>query len=334
MHIAVLCLPDVDRAIGGVKQLYRHVEHLVAIGYDAYIITEKPSFRPTWFLSSAPSKCLEEFISTENISPGNTIFVIPETYIMSDLSNLYGFDLSGYYYVIFNQNAYYTYSRIEDDAYPYINKFYHSEKLLQVLSVSVDSAEFLLLNIGISDSMHSRIINCVEDIFTPSDCKDNIVSWMPRKNASHVQAVLAGLQVSFTSQSTQWKGQPLEGISHTSVASLLGASRLFLAFGHPEGFGLPIAEAMASGCWVVGYSGGGGKELFGFGASSLIEFGDWYSFVRSINDVIHLFEAYPRQTVMRIDRQSAAIKSLYNYDSEHLSIVNAWSTILEHFHSI
>ena len=31
--------------------------------------------------------------------------------------------------------------------------------------------------------------------------------------------------------------------------------------GHPEGFGLPIAEAMAAGCWVV-YSGGGGQELF------------------------------------------------------------------------
>ena len=34
-RVRVLCLPDVDRAIGGVKQLYRHVEHLLALGWDA-----------------------------------------------------------------------------------------------------------------------------------------------------------------------------------------------------------------------------------------------------------------------------------------------------------
>ena len=37
-RVRVLCLPDVDRAIGGVKQLYRHVEHLVALDWDAAIL--------------------------------------------------------------------------------------------------------------------------------------------------------------------------------------------------------------------------------------------------------------------------------------------------------
>ena len=40
LKIRVLCLPDIDKAIGGVKQLYRHVEHLVALGWDAAMITE------------------------------------------------------------------------------------------------------------------------------------------------------------------------------------------------------------------------------------------------------------------------------------------------------
>ena len=39
--------PDVDRAIGGVKQLYRHVEHLVALGWDAAVVTEAEGFRPS-----------------------------------------------------------------------------------------------------------------------------------------------------------------------------------------------------------------------------------------------------------------------------------------------
>ena len=45
---------------------------------------------------------------------------------------------------------------------------------------------------------------------------------------------------------------------------------IFLSFGHPEGFGLPITEAMASGYWVIGYHGGGGRELFRFGASDSV----------------------------------------------------------------
>uniref|UniRef100_UPI00296F171D glycosyltransferase n=1 Tax=Kutzneria viridogrisea TaxID=47990 RepID=UPI00296F171D len=43
---------------------------------------------------------------------------------------------------------------------------------------------------------------------------------------------------------------------------VLGESSVFLALGLYEGFGLPIAEALASGCLVLGYAAGGGQELF------------------------------------------------------------------------
>ncbi len=46
------------------------------------------------------------------------------------------------------------------------------------------------------------------------------------------------------------------------MADALGASTVFVALGHSESFGLPVAEALAAGCLVVGYDGGGGHELF------------------------------------------------------------------------
>ena len=52
-RVRVLCLPDIDKAVGGVKQLYRHVEHLSALGWDAAIVTAAENFRPSWFQSSA-----------------------------------------------------------------------------------------------------------------------------------------------------------------------------------------------------------------------------------------------------------------------------------------
>ena len=36
---------------------------------------------------------------------------------------------------------------------------------------------------------------------------------------------------------------------------------LFLSCGHPEGFGLPLAEAIACGCLVVGYHGLAGRDF-------------------------------------------------------------------------
>ena len=84
---------------------------------------------------------------------------------------------------------------------------------------------------------------------------------MPRKNPDHVNAVLLGLQRANLVNSSNWHAEPLIDLSHNDVARYLNSARLFLSFGHPEGFGLPIAEAMASGCWVVGYSGGGGRAF-------------------------------------------------------------------------
>ena len=52
LRIRFLCIPDVDKAIGGVKRIYRQVEHLVRNKVDAAVITESDGFRPSWFVSA------------------------------------------------------------------------------------------------------------------------------------------------------------------------------------------------------------------------------------------------------------------------------------------
>lgn len=107
--VRVLCLPDLDRPIGGVKQLHRHVEHLVDLGWDAAIVTEAPSFRPSWFTSRAPSLSLAECQSRGDLDPEKCVLLLPETYMGVDLSHFHGLDLSSLARVVFNQNAYYSY---------------------------------------------------------------------------------------------------------------------------------------------------------------------------------------------------------------------------------
>ncbi len=331
-RVRVLCLPDVDRAIGGVKQLYRHVEHLSVLGWDAAVLTEAPGFRPAWFESSARTLALTECHSSGELEPGRSILLVPETYIGADLSDFHGFNLSGLARVVFNQNAYYTYGHLGDGASNALATFYDHPNVLQVLSVSEDTHDFLSKNLALKDSRLSRIVNAVEPIFQPDHVKSPRIHWMPRKNPEHVQAVLLGLQRRQFTSLAGWQGQPLVGLSHSAVAHSLNSASLFLAFGHPEGFGLPILEAMAAGCWVVGYSGGGGAELFRYGASEIVPFGDWSAFVDAIGRTLFSFRDQPRETTLRVQRQALAVRSLYSVDQERLSIATAWQRVESQFH--
>ena len=101
--------PDIDRAIGGVKQLYRHVEHLVALGWDAAVVTEGEGFRPSWFSSSAPTISLQASVNSGELTTEATILVLPETYLGVDLASFRGLNLSKLSRVVFNQNAYYSF---------------------------------------------------------------------------------------------------------------------------------------------------------------------------------------------------------------------------------
>ena len=330
-RVRVLCLPDIDRAIGGVKQLYRHVEHLVALGWDAAIVTEADGFRPSWFSSSAPTVSLHTSQRSGELKADSTILLLPETYLGVDLKSFRGLDLSQLARVVFNQNAYYSYGEFATCLTDDLQNFYDAKSVLQVLSISEDTHLFLAQNLGLPDNRISRIVNAIEPIFSPNQPKTNRLHWMPRKNPQHVQAVVQGLQRSHLQHSNGWQGEPLQNLSHLQVAQRLNGARLFLAFGHPEGFGLPIAEAMAAGCWVVGYSGGGGRELFRLGASQEVSFGDWPGFIAALQDALNRFATAPRETELRLQRQAQAVSALYNSEQECASIAAAWDRIAIEF---
>ena len=78
----------------------------------------------------------------------------------------------------------------------------------------------------------------------------------------------------------------IQNLPHAEVVKVLRESLVFLSFGHPEGFGLPVAEALASACAVAGYSGLGGRELFtlatNHGIGVEVAYGDWLGFVDAV----------------------------------------------------
>lgn len=326
--IRILCLPDIDSPIGGVKQLYRHVEHLTALNYDAAIVIQNKGFYPSWFSTSASVISLPESYGLGELGCKDTIIVVPETYVGTNFCDFNGYDISASPRVIFNQNAYYTYGRLPHSSSSVVFDFYEHPNVLKVFSVSEDSHRFLRTNMGLSDSMLCRIVNAVESSFYWCNDKQKIIQWMPRKNPDHVQAVMLGLRKSEEKYLSGWRGNAIDGLSHDDVAISLRKASIFLSFGHPEGFGLPVLEAMAAGCWVIGYTGGGASELFRFGASQTVPFGDWTEFVDVVRSTLLNFKESPLDTFYKMERQSDAVRSLYSFEQERKSIKLSWERVL------
>ena len=71
-------------------------------------------------------------------------------------------------------------------------------------------------------------------------------------------------------------------MQHEEVASALQRPCCFFSCGHPEGFGLPLAEAIACGCLVVGYHGLAGRD-FALPYMQVVEFGDLLGLMKGVS---------------------------------------------------
>ena len=61
---------------------------------------------------------------------------------------------------------------------------------------------------------------------------------MPRKNPKDSAVVVAFLKQQRWFRESGWSLQAINGLSQIEVAKVMQKSLVFLAFGHPEGFGL------------------------------------------------------------------------------------------------
>ena len=95
---------------------------------------------------------------------------------------------------------------------------------------------------------------------------------------------------------------------------------------------MPVAEAMATGCAVIGYSGLGGRELFI--ESSLydcisfeVSYGDYMSFLRFAEIISSKINNSPLTYLDTLTSNALRIKSLYSLESMTADIMSAISLL-------
>ncbi len=272
--IYYLC-PDHDAPSGGIRALYKHVDILNAAGFPAAVLHHRDGYSCGWFEHS-----------TRVLGAGSTrlrphdVLVVPEIY-----GPHFGLLPQGPKLVAFNQNAYLTFALLRS------GQPLSYERFAAALTISADSAEYLRFAFpGLEVSVVSNAIDA--EVFAPSAAvPPRRIAIMPRKRPQEAEQILRLLGARLDG----WEVVTIESSSEAEVAAILRESPIFLALGKQEGFGLPAAEAMASGCFVVGFPGFGGREIFDPASSAAVEDGDVLGAARRLAEAMETYEERPRE---------------------------------------
>ncbi len=330
-RIFVLC-PDSNATVGGIKILYRHVEVLNKNGFDAVILHGVKGFRCTWFENDVKVESMWDVEMTDN-----DFLVLPEIYGPGSFESFewkkrkLGVKYYSKYFppkaarkVIFNQGVYNTFSGYnfdpEDKKSPYLAK-----ELTGVMVVSEDSREqlsyvFPHLNIH-------RIHNSIDSkLFSYGEAKKKQICFMPRRNALEARAVINILK--FRGVLDGYTIVAIENMGEKEVSRVMQESLFFFSFGYSEGFSLPPAEAMSSGCLVVGYHGKGGREYFK--EEFCFPVTDSYvpEFARTAEAVLKMYEENPEKIHTMRRKASEHIQSVFTAEREEQDILTAWKDFL------
>jgi len=305
---------DFDRPLGGNKKLYRHVDILNNHGFDAWVLHEKVGFRCTWFRNSTRVAYVPDL---PGLGP-------PDFLLLTEAHASPGWPIPrGVAKVILNQNCYYTFNSFSLDPKD-LRTAYHDPEVVATLVVSDDSRAYLEY-VFPHQRIH-RIHNAVdEDLFTFSAHKRPLISFMPRKHSEELLQVISLLK--FRGVLRNFELAPIEHKTEEEVAAILRDSLFFLNSGYPEGFSLAGAEAMACGCIVIGYHGGGGREYFRDEFCYPIRQGDVLAFAQRVEEAIGLHQANPGALAEKARKAADYVRTNYSSERETRDIVGFWSSL-------
>lgn len=287
--------PDNERPSGGIRVIYRHVDTLNGLGFRARVVHAARGFRCTWFANDTP------VVDAGSVRPGaDDVLVVPEWY---------GPGLSGLptepRVIIFNQKAYDTF-----DLIPYAGTapgapYAGIRRLAALLAVSDDNVDFLRYAFpAVPVHLTRNVVD--QTIFSPgSGPRPRRIAYVGHRRPAEREQLLHILRSRGVLDG--WELVPIAGRTETETAEIMRGCALFLSFSEREGFGLPPAEAMACGSYVVGYPGLAGREFFDPAYCSPVPDGDVLAFARAVERACEIYRTAPESL---LDAGAVAAKQI------------------------
>lgn len=275
--ICFLC-PHPPHPSGGVLTIYRHADILNDAGIESVVVHQQVGYRPNWFENRRTRVCYPPI----DIRPHDVV-VLPE--IEGPAIATMAPSVKK---VIFNQNPYYSFRGYPLGPSEVVNPYTHPE-VLGTITVSQDALDYL--RYASPDATVMRVRPAIDPSLFHEGPKKRQIAFMPRKQPQDAQQIIQILRS--RNALSGYTTVSIDGLSRTQTAAVLRESAIYLSFGFPEGFGLPAAEAMACGCAVVGYHGGGGKEYFTPDNGFPVAVGEIVEFARKAEHVIRTMALEP-----------------------------------------
>lgn len=242
MSRIVYIAPRPDSNTGGNKVIFRHVEALQALGYQATVRRPAGIDPPNWFHHTAAIEDGSRPIADDDI------LVIAEDGLgvlrhCADLPNRK---------VIFCQNPYafagYGFARLPAELRGRYKTFMTCSTGLAGFIARFFDYEMISVVPAFAD----------ERVFKPAP-KVATIACTPRKRAEEL-LVIRYLFSRLYAGPTDWRWDILETATETETAAAMGRASLFLSLARMEALSITLLEAMASECVIAGFTGIGPRE--------------------------------------------------------------------------